>query len=51
MMSLFEVLLGYHLQRSYKDNQDPQSKSRAKDENAAALHELVKELKLNLANS
>lgn len=35
----------------YKDNQDPQSKSRAVDKNVAALHNLLKELKSNLAKS
>lgn len=51
MMSSFEALLGYHLQISYEDNLYPQSKSRAADENAAALQDLMRELKGNLTES
>lgn len=51
MMSLFEALLGYQPQMSYENNCDPQSKSQTANENAAALHDLIKELKVNLAGS
>lgn len=51
MMSPFEALLGYHPRMSYQDNCDPRSKSRTADENAAALRDLIKELKVNLAES
>ena len=36
---------------SYEDNRDPRSKSRAVDEEAAALCDLMRELKTNLAES
>ena len=49
--SPFEALLGYHPRMSYEDNRDPQSKSRTADENAAALQDLMKELKMNLTES
>ena len=51
MISPFGALLGYHPRMSYKDNRDPRSKSRAADENMAALCELMKELKVNLTES
>ena len=51
MMSPFEALLGYHPQMSYKDNRDLRSKSRTADKNAIALHDLMKELKVNLVES
>ncbi len=51
MMSPFETLLGYHPRMSYEDNRDSQSKSRTVDKNAAALRDLMKELKVNLAKS
>ncbi len=51
MMSPFEVLLGYHSRISYEDNRDSRSKSRTADENAAALRDLMKELKVNLTES
>ena len=47
-MSPFEVLLGYHLPIRYEDNHDLQSKSRVVDENAVAICDLIKELKVNL---
>lgn len=49
MMGPFDPLFGYHPRIFYKDNRDPQSKSRVADKNAAVLHDLTKELKLNLA--
>lgn len=51
MMSPFEAVFGYHPRMSYEDNCDPQSKSQTADENATALRDLMKELKLNLAES
>lgn len=51
MMSPFEALLGYHPRTSYEDNRDPRSKSRTADENAAALRDSIKELKVNLTES
>lgn len=51
MMSPFEALLGYHPRMSYEGNRDPRSKSRTADENAAGLRDLIKELKVNLAES
>ena len=51
MMSPFEALLGYHPQMFYEDNHDPRSKPRVVDENAVALRNLVKELKVNLTES
>ena len=48
MMSPFEVLLSYHPQILYEDNHDLRSKSRVADENAVALRDLIKELKVNL---
>ena len=51
IMSLFEALLSYHPQMAYKDNRNPQSKSRAADKNAATLRDLIKELKVNLTES
>lgn len=47
----FEVQLGYPLQIFYKGNRDLQSKSQTADENAATLYDLMKELKVNLAES
>ncbi len=51
MMSSFEALLGYHPRMFYEDNRDPRSKSRTEDRNAAALRNLMKELKVNLTES
>lgn len=51
ILSFFEVLLGYHSRISYEDNRNLQSKFWAKDRNVAALPELIKELKVNLAES
>ena len=51
MMSPFEVLLAYDPRMSYEDNRDPRSKSRAADKNTAALRDLIKELKSNMAES
>lgn len=51
MMSLFEVLLSYYLQMSYKNNYVSQFKSRLADENITAIHNLIKEFKTNLAES
>ena len=51
MMSPFEALLGYQPRISYKHNRDQRSKSRLADVNAAALHDLMNELKLNLVES
>lgn len=51
MMSLLEALLGYHPQIIYEDNCDFRSKSWLADENTAALCNLMKELKKNLAKS
>ncbi len=47
-MSSFEALLSYHPWMSYKDNRNLRSQSRTADENAAALCNLMKELKVNL---
>ena len=51
MMSPFEALLSYHPQMFYEDNHDPRSKSQFVDENAVALRDLMKELKMNLTES
>ena len=51
MMSPSKALLGYHPRMSYEDNRDLRSKSRAVDENAAPLRDLMKELKVNLTES
>ena len=51
MMSPFEALLNYYPRMSYKDNRDPRSKSRTVDKNVTALRDLMKELKVNLAES
>ena len=51
MMNPFEALLGYHLRMSFKDNCDIRSKSRMAYENAAALRDLLKRLKVNLVES
>ena len=51
MIRLFEALLTYHPQMSYKDNRDPQSKSRDVDKNATTLRDLIKKLKVNLTES
>lgn len=48
-MSLFEILLSYNPCMSYEDNHDPQSKSWIADKNTTVLHDLIKELKVNLA--
>ena len=50
-MSPFVALLHYYQWKSYKDNHDPQSKSWMADKNAAILHDLMKELKVNLTES
>lgn len=51
MISPFKSLLDYHLQISYKDKYNPQSKSQANDKNAVALCNIIKELKVNLVES
>lgn len=51
MISLFKILLGYHLQLSYEDNYDIRSKLQMVEKNTAVLHNLVKELKVNLTKS
>lgn len=48
MISFFKALFGYHPQMFYKDKFNPESKSWVADKNAVALHDLVKELKVNL---
>lgn len=48
IISFFEALFGYHLQMSYEDKFNPESKSWVADKNAVALYDLVKELKVNL---
>lgn len=51
MIIIFEVLLNYHRKMSYKDNCDLWSKFQAGDKNEAVLHDLIKELTLNLKES
>lgn len=51
IMLPFETPLGYDLRMFYEDNQAPWLKAQAKDEEAAALYYLIKELKTNLAES
>ena len=48
MISFLEALLDYYSQIFYKDNCDLQSKLQSTDKNAAILHNLIKELKVNL---
>ncbi len=51
MMGSFEALLEDHPRLFYKNNRDPRYKSWTVDENAAALRNLMKELKVNLTES
>ena len=44
----FEANMGYHPRMSYKDNQDPRSKSKTAEEQAKNLCDLLAELKNNL---
>ena len=48
MVNTFETLLSYHLQMSYKSKRDLESKFWAANKNMATLHDLMKELKVNL---
>ncbi len=49
IISPFEALLGCHPQWSYEDNRDSRSNSRAADEEATDLRNLMRGLKTNLA--
>lgn len=46
MMSFFDVLLGYNLRMSCKDNHDLRYKSQTEDENVVAFCNLIKRLKV-----
>lgn len=51
MINIFEALLGDDPQMSFNHDRDLRSKSRFPDKNAATVHELMKEFKVNLAES
>ena len=51
MKSLFQALLIYYPRITYNNNYDMRSKSKIVDENIAALHNLMKELKVKLTES
>lgn len=51
MMSFFEALLGFHPPMSNETNCDLQSKSQIVDKNVVILCDLIKKLKVNLAES